>query len=207
MKWDDRADLFFQGFWAFDFHIPKNHVKSLPVTAWFIIELILLALASTWITASAFIAIGGRSSRAKEMNNLYEQVLGAVRAGDLPRAILILEGEPGPLARLLSSILTESTKFTPKLRVAYKISLESLKRHGQVAISPLKLVLVVSPAIGVLGLLGPLGAMTLGPSGVVDSRAFAFRGVHCDRRNLLFSPHLCGPNRPRFAHCSGRSWT
>jgi hypothetical protein len=132
------------------------------VSAWFIVELVLLALVSTWMTASAIVALGGKSRRIEEMNNLYEQVLGAVRAGDLPRAILILEGEPGALAKLLSSILTESTKFTPKIRVAYKISLESLKRRGQVAISPLRLVFLIAPAIGVLGLLGPLGALTLG---------------------------------------------
>jgi hypothetical protein len=127
-----------------------------------VIEFCLLALVSTWMTATAIVAFRGRNQRAEEMNNLYEQVLGAVRAGDLPRAILILEGEPGPLAKLLSSILTESTKFTPKLRVAYKISLESLKRHGQVAVTPLRLAALVAPAIGLLGLLGPLAVLILG---------------------------------------------
>jgi hypothetical protein len=98
----------------------------------------------------------------EQMNNLYEQVLGAVRVGDLPRAILILEGEPGPLAKLLSSILSEATKFTPKMRVAYKISLESLKRQGQIVLSPLRGASLIAPAIGILGFLGPLFVLILG---------------------------------------------
>jgi hypothetical protein len=145
-----------------EFSFGRKSCKLSTVGAWFTIEFWLLALVSTWMTASAIIALRGRVQHDEQMNNLYEQVLGAVRVGDLPRAILILEGEPGPLAKLLSSILTEATRFTPKLRVAYKITLESIKRHGQIALSPLRGASLIAPAIGVLGFLGPLTVLMIG---------------------------------------------
>lgn len=123
---------------------------------WLGIEFWLLAIISTWMTASAITALRGRAQKTEEMNNLYEQVIGALRAGDLPRAILLLEGEPGPLARLLSSLLTESTKLSPKLRVAYKITLESLKRQGQLAVTPLRAVGFIAPLLGLLGMVASL---------------------------------------------------
>lgn len=132
------------------------------MTAWYAVEFWLLALVSTWMTASAIVALGSVSQRKEDMENLYEQVLGAMRAGDLPRAILILEGEPGPLARLLSALLNESTKFSPKLRVAYKVTLESIKRHGQAALNPLRLAGLTAFVIGVVGLAGPIGALIAG---------------------------------------------
>ncbi|MFH1675468.1 MAG: hypothetical protein ABIC40_00485, partial [bacterium] len=98
------------------------------------------------------------------MNNLYEQVLGAVRTGDFPRAILMLEGEEGQLAILMASILTEATKFAPKLRVAYKITLESLRRQSQLTTGPLRFSAIVSPLIGILGFLAPLISLIRGTS-------------------------------------------
>jgi uncharacterized membrane protein YqjE len=127
--------------------------------AWLTIIFCLLALASVWMTASAIIAFTGRRQREDEMVNLYEQVVGAIRNGDLPRAILLLEGEPGPLATLLSSILTEATKFTPKLRVAYKITLESLKRRSMLNVSSLRAISFVAIFLGLLGLFSPLVAL------------------------------------------------
>jgi hypothetical protein len=132
--------------------------------AWFAFEFWLLALVATWMTATAIVALRSRTRRMEDMNNLYEQVIGAVRTGDLPRAILILEGEPGSLAKLLSSVLTECTKLAPKLRVAYKISLESLKRQGLVALSPLRMVVFLAPLIGILGFLGPAAVALMGRS-------------------------------------------
>jgi hypothetical protein len=127
--------------------------------AWFAAEFCLLAVLSTWMTASAILALKGNRQRHEEMNELYEQVVSSVRSGDLPRAILLLEGEPGPLAALLSSILTEATKFTPKLRVAYKITLESLKRRSQVTMNPLRAVSLMAPAVGVIGFVVPIWAL------------------------------------------------
>lgn len=129
---------------------------------WFAVEFWFLALLSTWMTASAILAIRGHRQRREEMEGLYEQVVSSVRDGDLPRAILLLEGEPGPLAALLSSILTEATKFTPKLRVAYKITLESLKRRSQVTMNPLRAVSVLAPVVGVIGLVIPTWAWAVG---------------------------------------------
>ena len=132
------------------------------MSVWFAFEFWLLALVATWMTATAIVALRSRTRRMEDMNNLYEQVIGAVRTGDLPRAILILEGEPSQLARLLSSVLTECTKLAPKLRVAYKISLESLKRQGLVALSPLRMAAFLAPLIGILGLLGPAVVALMG---------------------------------------------
>lgn len=129
---------------------------------WFAIEFWFLALLSTWMTAAAILSFRGRSHREEDMNNLFEQVIGAVRSGDLPRAILLLEGEPGPLAALLSSVLTEATKFTPKLRVAYKITLETLRRRSQVTMSPLRVVTAAAPIVGVLGFLYPIAVLIAG---------------------------------------------
>ena len=69
---------------------------------WLSIEFWFLAFLSTWMTATAILALKGYRRFEEEMGNLYEQVYGAVRSGDLPRAILLLEGEPGPLAGLPS---------------------------------------------------------------------------------------------------------
>lgn len=129
---------------------------------WLSIEFWLLALLSTWMTATAISIFKGQKQLEEEMENLYGQVYGSVRSGDLPRAILLLEGEPGPLASLLSSILTEATKFTPKLRVAYKVTLESMKRRSQVRMNPLRVVSLFAPALGVLGFLSPLIALMTG---------------------------------------------
>ncbi|HDS30394.1 MAG TPA: hypothetical protein ENN67_05050 [Firmicutes bacterium] len=127
--------------------------------AWLIIVFVLLGLLSVWMTASAIIAFTGQRQREDEMLNLYEQVAGAVRNGDLPRAILLLEGEPGPLAILLSSILTEATKFTPKLRVAYKITLESLKRRSMMNVSSLRAISIIAIFLGILGIVSPIVAL------------------------------------------------
>lgn len=123
---------------------------------WLIIIFIVLGLLSTWMTATALFILGNRRQAEEDMNNLFEQVFGSVKSGDLPRAILLLEGEPGPMARLLSSMLTEATKFTPKLRVAYKVTLESMKRRDQVGMNPLRLIRIAAPVVGILGFLGPL---------------------------------------------------
>ena len=114
------------------------------------IEYLLLFLLSTWMTATAIRILRTLSNSEEEMQNLHGQVFGAVKSGDLPRAILILEGEPGPLASILSNILTEATKFTPKLRVAYKVTLESLKRKSMVATNPFRLVTLIAPVLGVI---------------------------------------------------------
>jgi len=114
------------------------------------IEYLLLFLLSTWMTATAIRLLKGAAVMDEDMDNLHGQVLGAVRAGDLPRAILILEGEPGPLAAILSNVLTEATKFTPKLRVAYKVTLESIKRRSMVATNPFRLVMMFAPFIGIV---------------------------------------------------------
>lgn len=128
----------------------------------FIIEFLLLFILSTWMTSAAVSVLSGKRLEDEEMSNLFEQVLGAVRTGDLPRAILILEGEEGPMVRILSAILTEGTKFTPKLRVAYKITLESLRRRSQVNLNPMKFVSVVAPILGVIGMLVPVLASLSG---------------------------------------------
>jgi hypothetical protein len=126
------------------------------VGIWLIIIFVILALLSTWMTATAlFVLSNGRQSE-DEMTNLFEQVFGSVRSGDLPRAILVLEGEPGPMAKLLSSMLTEATKFTPKLRVAYKVTLESMRRRHQVILNPLRIIRAAAPLAGILGFAGPL---------------------------------------------------
>ena len=65
---------------------------------WLSIEFWLLALLSTWMTATAIGIFKGQKQLEEELENLYGQVYGSVRSGDLPRAILLLEGEPGPLA-------------------------------------------------------------------------------------------------------------
>jgi hypothetical protein len=132
------------------------------VGVWLITEFWLLAVLSTWMTATAIFTLRGRGRRKEDMLNLYEQVVGSVRSGDLPRAILLLEGEAGPLAALLSSILTEATKFTPKLRVAYKVTLESMKRRGEVSVNPLRVISVAAPVIGVLGFVSPVAALITG---------------------------------------------
>ena len=119
----------------------------------------MLALLSTWLTATTIIAVPSRRRYDEDVGNLYEQVLGAVKSGDLPRGILFLEGEDFPMARILSAILTESTKFTPKLRVAYKITLESLRRRSQVEMTPLKIVTVLAPLLGLLGMIVPVAAL------------------------------------------------
>lgn len=126
------------------------------------IEFWILAILSTWMTATAILVLKGRRQLEEEMRNLYEQVIGAVRKGDLPRAILILEGEPGPLAAILSSVLIEATKFTPKLRVAYKVTLESLKRRSHLRTNPLRIVSLVAALIGVIGLVVPFAALLAG---------------------------------------------
>lgn len=127
---------------------------------WLTVIFILLALLSTWMTATALFVLFNRGQAEEEMTNLFEQVFGSVKTGDLPRAILLLEGEPGPMAKLLSTILTEATKFTPKLRVAYKVTLESMKRRHQVNMNPLRIVRLMAPIIGIIGFGGPL--MSLG---------------------------------------------
>ncbi len=134
--------------------------------AWLTIVFWVLAVLATWMTATAIIVLRARRDRLEDMTNLYEQVVGAVRAGDLPRAVLLLEGEPGPLATLLSSILTEATKFTPKLRVAYKITLESLKRRSLVTVSPLRAVMILALIFGVMAFLSPLAAVFQGATPV-----------------------------------------
>jgi len=126
------------------------------------IELVILALMSTWMTATAILVLRARIHRVEEMKNLHEQVIGSVRSGDLPRAILILEGEDGPLAAILSSVLTEATKFTPKLKVAYKVTVESLKRRGMVRTNPLRIVTMLSVLVGILGFLIPLITLIAG---------------------------------------------
>ena len=123
---------------------------------WLTIIFIVLGLLSTWMTAKALFLLGSRRQEEEDMNNLFEQVFGSVKSGDLPRAILILEGEPGPMAKLLSSMLTEATKFTPKLRVAYKVTLESMKRRDQVNMNPLRLVRFTAPVVGIFSFLGPI---------------------------------------------------
>ncbi|MCX6645171.1 MAG: hypothetical protein NTY09_02260 [bacterium] len=123
---------------------------------WLIIIFVILALLSTWMTATAFFVLSNGRQSGEEMTNLFEQVFGSVRSGDLPRAILVLEGEPGPMAKLLSCMLTEATKFTPKLRVAYKVTLESMRRRNQVAMNPLRIIRAAAPLAGILGFLGPL---------------------------------------------------
>jgi len=122
----------------------------LGITFWAIFIL------STFMTASALVALKGRTRREEEMQNIFEQVMGAVRAGDLPRSILLLEGEPGTLPTLLSSILTEATKFTPKLRVAYKVTMETQKRRSKVRQNPLRLVAYTAPVVGLLSILSPI---------------------------------------------------
>ncbi len=119
----------------------------------------LLGLVSIWMTASAINALTGQRAREDDMVNLYEQVVGSIRSGDLPRAVLLLEGEPGPLATLLSAILTEATKFTPKLRVAYKITLESLKRRSLLNVSHLKAAAFISIVLGLLAIVTPIAAL------------------------------------------------
>lgn len=128
----------------------------------FAIEFWALALLSTWMTATAIILLRARRQRVEEMQNLYQQVMGSVRTGDLPRAILILEGEGGPLAAILSSILTESTKFTPKLKVSYKVTVESLKRRDLIRTNPLRIVSMLAVLIGVLGILNPVISLMTG---------------------------------------------
>ncbi len=128
---------------------------------WFTIEFSLLAFLSTWMTATAIMVLRGRRQREEEMKNLYEQVIGALQTGDLPRAILILEGEPGPLASILSSVLTEATKFNPKLRVAYKVTIESLRRRSQIQTNPLR---IIPPFAIIFGILGLLVALIIGDS-------------------------------------------
>lgn len=122
----------------------------------FTIIFVVLGLISTWMTATGIFLLMSKHEEEEEMTNLYEQVYGSVKSGDMPRAILLLEGEPGPMARLLSSILTEATKFTPKLRVAYKVTLESMKRRNQINSNPLRIIKVVAPVLGVLGFLNPV---------------------------------------------------
>jgi len=131
------------------------------VSAWYAVEFFILAFLSTWMTATILLALSSKRQREEDMNNLYEQVVGALRVGDLPRAVLMLEGETGPLAKLLASILNESTKYAPKLRVAYKVTLESLKRHSQISSVRLRVIAYLSLLVGILGFLGPLGAALL----------------------------------------------
>lgn len=119
----------------------------------------LLGLVSIWMTASAINALTGQRAREDDMINLFEQVVGSIRSGDLPRAVLLLEGEPGPLATLLSAILTEATRFTPKLRVAYKITLESLKRRSLLNVSHLKAAAFISIVLGLLAIVTPIAAL------------------------------------------------
>ncbi len=128
----------------------------------FAIEFWILALLSMWMTATAIIVLRARRQRVEEMQNLYQQVIGSVRTGDLPRAILILEGEAGPLATILSSILTESTKFTPKLKVSYKVTVESLKRRDLIRTNPLRIVSMLSVLVGLLGVLNPVISLMTG---------------------------------------------
>jgi len=120
------------------------------------IEYALLFILSTWMTATAIRQMRGAAAVEEEMQNLHEQVFGAVKSGDLPRAILILEGEPGPLAAILTNVLTEATKFTPKLRVAYKVTLESIKRKSLIATNPFRIVTLIAPIIGVVWFLATL---------------------------------------------------
>ncbi len=129
---------------------------------WLVIDFLLIALLSTWMTATAIGAFRDRSHFREEMSNLFEQVFGSVRSGDLPRAILLLEGEPGPLASILSSILTEATKFTPKLRVAYKVTLESMRRRSQVRTNPLRAISIFAPMLGILAFVSPIVAAATG---------------------------------------------
>jgi biopolymer transport protein ExbB/TolQ len=128
----------------------------------FSIEFWLLGLLSAWMTASAISILPQRQKYHESVHNLFEQVLGAVRAGDLPRAVLFLEGEDEPMPRVLSAILTEATKFTPKLRVAYKITLESIKRRSQVNLNPLRIVTILAPLLGLVGFLMALIALITG---------------------------------------------
>lgn len=115
----------------------------------------ILALLATWTTAT-FLILKSQTTVDEDMENLYEQVSGAVRNGDTARALLLLEGEHGNLASLLSGILSESTKFNPRLRVTYKITLESLKRRSLITLAPLRVVYSTAPVIGVMALLSPI---------------------------------------------------
>jgi hypothetical protein len=146
--------------------------------AWLITLFIILALLSTWMTATILFLLINQNQTREDMNNLFEQVFGAVRSGDLPRAILLLEGEPGPMARLLSSMLTEATKFTPKLRVSYKVTLESMRRRSDVSMNPLRIIRIAAPVIGLLGFLQPFMSLGSGnPASWMHATWFFILGI------------------------------